>query len=430
MMSSLLYNRYKIVRPLGSGGAGQTYLAEDTHIPENPRRVVKQLKPKTSDPFVYQIIKDRFEREAAVLERLGKDNGQIPTLYDYFPEGQNFYLVQDWVDGKTLGDEVRDHGLFGANMVCQFLISLLSVLEDVHAQGIIHRDIKPANVMVRARDRKPVLIDFGAVKEIVSTIVDARGNPVSTVIIGTPGYMPLEQAQGDPVFASDLYSLGRTAIFLLTGMHPQQMQSSTTGPLSWRQHARGVNPRLCDVLDKATQRLAEHRYQSATEMRAAVAAAAQVGRIQIDVPTPTPPPPQPPAPGPRRKLVYGAAALLTLAVLGGVSLAGWSWFKAAMKMNADELARPLRASCVLYNDDAGQPTVNVRADCDKKSCDGDSSTIIKEYPNNTEVRVNRDVKVKSKKDYYWMQLVIVGSGETAWVSSAKIRCNGEQLKLP
>jgi serine/threonine protein kinase len=259
--------------------------------------------------------------------------------------------------------------------------------------------------------------------------VDAQGNPVSTVIIGTPGYMPPEQAQGDPVFASDLYSLGRTAIFLLTGRHPQQMQSSATGPPSWRQYARDVNPRLCEVLDKATQRLVEHRYQSAAEMRAAVASAAQVGRIQIDVPTPAPPaPPRPPIA--RRKLVYGATALLMLVALGGVSLVGWRWVKAAMGMNADEMTRSLRTSCVLNNDDPSQPTVNVRADCDKKFCDGDSSTIIKEYPNNTEVRINRDVKVKSKKDYYWVQLVIVGSGETAWASSAKIRCNGEQLKLP
>jgi serine/threonine-protein kinase len=151
MMSGLLNNRYRILNELGRGGAGQTYLAEDTHFPFNPRRVVKKLKPATENPAIYRIIKERFEREAVVLERLGKDNVQIPTLYDYFSENQNFYLVQDWVDGKTLAQEVREHGVFGVNATCQLLSSLLSVLEEVHAQGIIHRDIKPENVMLRAR---------------------------------------------------------------------------------------------------------------------------------------------------------------------------------------------------------------------------------------------------------------------------------------
>jgi serine/threonine-protein kinase len=108
------------------------------------------------------------------LERLGKYNGQIPTLYDYFPENHNFYLVQDWVEGKNLAQQVRDGGVLGVNSVCQLVSSLLSVIEDVHAQGIIHRDIKPENVMLRSKDGLPVLIDFGAVKEIVSTIVDSH----------------------------------------------------------------------------------------------------------------------------------------------------------------------------------------------------------------------------------------------------------------
>jgi serine/threonine protein kinase, bacterial len=420
MMSGLLNDRYKILGALGSGATGQTYLAEDTHLPFNPRRVVKLLKPTTSDPAIYNIIKERFLREAVVLERLGKESGQIPTLYDYFYENQNFYLVQDWVDGKTLAQEVQTRGPFGVNGVCQLLSSLLSVLEEVHAQGIIHRDIKPANVMLRGRDGKPVLIDFGAVKEIISTIVDEEGNPTSTVIIGTPGYMPPEQAAGEPAFASDLYSLGWTAIFLLTGKHPQQLQDSAAGPPSWRQYAPDVSPRLCDVLDKATRRLADQRYQTAAEMREAVASVPQLQKIHIDVPPPRPP-------FSRRKLIYAAAALLILTGLGGASFMSWRWLTAATVINANV---PVRTSCVLYNDDPSQPTVNVRADCDKKSCDSDTSTIIREYPNNTEVRVNREVRVKSKKDFYWMQLVVVETGATAWASSVKIKCQGEQLRLP
>jgi serine/threonine-protein kinase len=166
-MTLLLNNRYRIVQVLGEGGCGQTFLAEDDHLPSKRQCVVKQLKPKTSNPDSYQIIRDRFEREAVILEKLGDANDQIPQLYAYFTEAQQFYLVQELVKGSTLTQRLGEARNLDEATACEMLINLLPVLSYIHSQGIIHRDINPNNIILRERDGKPVLIDFGIVKEMV-----------------------------------------------------------------------------------------------------------------------------------------------------------------------------------------------------------------------------------------------------------------------
>jgi serine/threonine protein kinase, bacterial len=265
-MSALLNNRYRILQTLGSGGCGKTFLAEDTHMPSGRRCVIKQLKPETTDPVAYQIIQERFQREAAILETLGRTNDQIPTFYAYFTEAKEFYLVQDWIDGKNLKQKVRDEGTLSEIEVKRLLVNLLPVLYYIHSQGIIHRDIKHENIMLREHDGKPVLIDFGAVKEVVATVVDSHGTPTSTIVIGTRGFMPLEQAAGRPVFASDLYSLGLTAIYSLTGKRPEELTEALTGEVAWRKYATNISPGLAAVLDKAIQPFPRERYLTAKEM--------------------------------------------------------------------------------------------------------------------------------------------------------------------
>lgn len=262
----MLNNRYLVRSTLGRGGFGQTYLVEDTHSPSRRLRVVKQLKPQAADPDLFPLIRDRFEREAAILERLGEATDQIPTLHAYFSEEGEFYLVQDWIEGRSLAQKMREEGTFSEGEAREFLIGILPVLDFVHSQNVIHRDINPNNVMIRARDRRPVLIDFGAVKEVVTTVVDAGGHPSSTIAIGSPGYMPLEQSAGMPVFASDIFSLGLTAVFSLTGRHPREMLDLRTGEISWRSHAPEVSERLAGVLTKAVQYHAHDRFASAREM--------------------------------------------------------------------------------------------------------------------------------------------------------------------
>jgi serine/threonine-protein kinase len=265
-MSQILNNRYSIIQKLGEGGFGDTFLAEDAQMPSRRKCVIKQLKPVTQNLQLAQLIQQRFEREAALLEDLGR-HSQIPTLYAYFQEGNQFYLIQELVEGKTLSNKIAQEGLMNENAVRDFLKNILPVLNFVHNKRIVHRDIKPDNIIIRYSDGMPVLIDFGAVKESLGTIVNSQGQTANSIAIGTPGFMPSEQAAGRPVFSSDLYSIGLTAIYLLTGKFPQEFDvDPRTGEILWRQHAPHVTPVLASVLDRAIRSHAPERFASAREM--------------------------------------------------------------------------------------------------------------------------------------------------------------------
>ncbi|MEH1893064.1 MAG: YARHG domain-containing protein [Nostoc sp.] len=267
MTIQLLNDRYQVIRTLGAGGFGETYLAEDTYMPSKRRCVVKQLRPIHNNPQIYQIVQERFQREAAILEELGGANDQIPALYAYLSSGGQFYLVQEWIEGDTLTGKVQKQGLFSEGAVQELFMNLLPVLDYVHSKHIVHRDIKPDNIIVRHRDGKPVLIDFGAVRESMGTVVNSQGNPTSSIVIGTPGYMPSEQAAGRPVFSSDLYSLGMTVIYLLTGRQAQQLETdSQTGEIVWRQYASHLSPIIAGVIDKAIAYHPRDRYPTARAM--------------------------------------------------------------------------------------------------------------------------------------------------------------------
>ncbi len=267
MRTKLLNNRYQVIQLLGAGGFGETSLAEDTHLPSRRRFVIKELKPINNDPETSQIIQQRFEREAAILENLGETSDQIPKLYAYFPENGKFYLVQEWIEGQTLTNIIQSKGKLNETIVREILLSLLSVLDYVHSKGIIHRDIKPDNIILRSQDNKPVLIDFGAVKETIRTVINPSGNPVQSIVIGTPGYMPSEQAIGRPVYATDIYSLGLTAIYLLTGKQPQELETHPqTGQILWQQYAAGISPEMVQILTQAIEPRPSDRYTTASKM--------------------------------------------------------------------------------------------------------------------------------------------------------------------
>ncbi|MEJ6484874.1 YARHG domain-containing protein [Nostoc punctiforme UO1] len=267
MTIQLLNDRYQVIRTLGAGGFGETYLAEDTYMPSKRLCVVKQLRPIHNNPQIYQLVQERFQREAAILEELGGANDQIPALYAYFSSGGQFYLVQEWVEGDTLTGKVQKQGLFSEGAVQELFMNLLPVLDYVHSKHIVHRDIKPDNIIVRHRDGKPVLIDFGAIRESMGTVVNSQGNPTSSIVIGTPGYMPSEQAAGRPVYSSDLYSLGMTIIYLLTGKQAQQLETdSQTGEIVWRQYASHVSPIIAGAIDKAIAYHPRDRYPTARAM--------------------------------------------------------------------------------------------------------------------------------------------------------------------
>lgn len=275
MAPTIVNNRYQVIRVLGAGGFGETFLAEDTQMPSGRRCVIKRLKPVANNPQIYQLVQERFQREAAILEELGDSSNQIPRLYAYFSENTYFYLVQEYISGQTLTQKLQQQGRLSESSVKEILIDILPVLDYVHSKRIVHRDIKPDNIIIRNSDGKPVLIDFGAVKETMGTVMTASGNSSNSIVIGTPGFMPSEQTAGRPVFASDLYSLGLTAIYLLTGKIPQELPTDfATGEILWRQFALSVTPSFAAVLDKAIQSHArvseappkEARFLNAREM--------------------------------------------------------------------------------------------------------------------------------------------------------------------
>ena len=289
MAFTLLGNRYQVLRTLGSGGFGTTYLAEDLQMPSHRKCVIKQLKPIANNPQVYQLVQERFQREAAILETLGDANSHIPKLYAYFAESEHFYLIQEWIEGMTLQEKVQAQGAIAEAEVKQILTQILPTLTYVHSQHIVHRDIKPDNIILRQRDNHPVLIDFGAVRETMGTVVNSQGNTASSIVIGTPGFMPSEQAAGRPLYSSDLYSLGLTMIYLLTARLPQDLAlDPASGEVVWRSYAPHVSAEFADVLDKVIQYHPRDRYHTAEMLLTAL-------RSQPEVPSAPPiAPPSPP----------------------------------------------------------------------------------------------------------------------------------------
>ncbi len=272
MIGKLLDHRYQVIKVLATGGFGETYIAKDTKRPGSPVCVVKHLKPASSDSKVFDTARRLFHSEAETLEKLG-NHDNIPRLLAYFDENQEFYLVQEFVEGHPLSDELHPNRRWSESQVIAMLQEVLGILKFVHGQGVIHRDIKPDNIIRRSSDGKLVLVDFGAVKQLrVSSGYSAHtqlftvaGNHSATVAIGTPGYMPTEQGQGKPRPNSDLYSLGIIAIQALTGVAPMDLQEDTyTGEILW-QHLVPVSNNFEAVLSKMVRYHFKDRYQSASE---------------------------------------------------------------------------------------------------------------------------------------------------------------------
>jgi serine/threonine-protein kinase len=263
----LLHDRYQILGILGKGGFGATFVSSDLSLPGNPLCVVKQLRPSTDDPNVFQMARELFEREAETLGKLGV-HPQVPRLLDYFEDNQQFYLVQEYVKGHNLHQEVKKRGPFSEAGVKQFLSELLPILKYIHKQKVIHRDIKPANLILRETDRKLVLIDFGAVKNQVNTvIVNVNSQTAFTnFAVGTQGFAPPEQMAMRPVYASDIYAVGATCIYLLTGKSPKAIEVDVnTGELLWEKLVK-VSPQFAKVLKTMLEVSVRHRYKSAQEV--------------------------------------------------------------------------------------------------------------------------------------------------------------------
>ncbi|BAZ14010.1 serine/threonine kinase [Calothrix sp. NIES-4071] len=264
MLNSLQNGRYRIIAAIGGGGFGRIYIAEDTRRPGNPRCVVKHLQPASRESSFLELARRLFNTEAEILEKLGRHE-QIPQLLAYFEENEEFYLVQEFIDGISLSDEQASHAKFDEAQVIVLLQDILSILAFVHSHQVIHRDIKPSNIIRRASDGKLVLIDFGAVKQI-RQLPNNSGQSEMSVAIGTQGYMPNEQSAGKPRLNSDIYAVGIVAIQAITGLRPSKLsEDPNTGEIVWRHEAK-VSNKLADIIDKMVRYDYRTRYQSTFEV--------------------------------------------------------------------------------------------------------------------------------------------------------------------
>ncbi|MCC5635227.1 serine/threonine protein kinase [Nostoc sp. CHAB 5844] len=264
--TQLFRDRYIILRILGRGGFGITFLARNARLPGNPLCVIKQLCPKTTSTKSWQRACERFEKEAKTLAQLGS-HSQIPMLLDYFEANGEFYLVQEYVRGCTLAREVRRNGTKNEAEVKQFLREILPILQYIHQNRVIHRDIKPQNLLRCEDDRRLVMIDFGAVKEKLVDIAEDSGNKTATTnFVGTMGFAPPEQFALRPVYASDIYAVGVTCLYLLTGKGPLDFERDTyTGEICWQKEV-SVSDNFARILEKMVKFSLDDRFKTVDDV--------------------------------------------------------------------------------------------------------------------------------------------------------------------
>ena len=254
----LLVERYWAKSILGQGGFGRTFLAVDEFKPSKPPCVIKQFLPQAQGTETLEKAAELFAQEAERLELLGK-HPQIPELFAYFSVDSRQYLVQEFIKGETLQQELDNHGVFNESQIRELLIDLLSVLQFVHNHNVIHRDIKPENIIRREADKKLVLVDFGASKIMPKT----QRRTVTGTVIGSAEYCAPEQSMGKAKSGSDLYSLGVVCLHLLTQMSPFDLYDVMEMEWVWRDCLNGnfVSDELGKILDGLVEQKPKQRYQ-------------------------------------------------------------------------------------------------------------------------------------------------------------------------
>ncbi|GAB4225877.1 MAG: hypothetical protein Kow0049_04210 [Stanieria sp.] len=267
LIGTTLRGRYYVIKQLGRGGIGITFLAEDRQCFNCPC-VVKQLKPQRSDRNTLTISRRLFAEEASTLVELGSHD-QIPRLLAYFEENEEFFLVQEFIDGYDLTQEIIPEHSLSEPQVIELLKDICNVLVFIQQHGVIHRDLKPSNLMRRKSDGKIIVIDFGAVKRISTHVANTQGQftPITpTVVIQSQGYTASEQMNGFPSFSSDIYSVGIIAIQAITGLFPKQLSFDDQGEIIWRDRILSeynYSPNLLTIIERMVRYLPQERYQSA-----------------------------------------------------------------------------------------------------------------------------------------------------------------------
>lgn len=269
---NFLRNRYRVLGLLGEGGFSRTYAAEDVDRLNAPC-VIKQFFPQVQGTSERSKAAELFKQEAQRLYELGENHLQIPRLLAYFEQGSSLYLVQEFIQGQTLREELQ-YQMFGEEQIRELLCDLLPVIQFIHDRNVIHRDLKPENIIRRQSDNQFVLIDFGGAKQVTQTSLSRQATVLYTI-----GYAPSEQMAGFACHASDLYALGVTCVRLLTRSLPiqdayGQIHDNLFDPINgqwlWREYLQQrditISDRLGYILDKLLKYLPRDRYQSAKDV--------------------------------------------------------------------------------------------------------------------------------------------------------------------
>ena len=290
-IGTVVKNRYQIQGVLGRGGFGRTYLASNVERC-GEMCVLKVFLPTNTDQAAIQRSRKLFEREARVLYKI--NHPQVPKFLAWFEEAEQLFIVQEYIDGKTyfrlLRERQKQGNLFSESEILQWLKDLLPVLAHLHENNIVHRDISPDNIMLPKGQAKPVLIDFGLVKQKVSQIW-ANGAPSThesehLSFVGKFGYSPPEQIRvGQCYPCSDLYALAVTAIVLLTGREPLELIDQRSLDWRWQSYISSTS-KLSPILSRMLAEKPMDRYQSAQEVLSVLERSSDVG-FQEDSPLPT-----------------------------------------------------------------------------------------------------------------------------------------------
>ncbi len=272
MKGALIKQKYKIIKILSQNSLTETFLAQSTGLQSHKRYVIKKFRLILGNPQA-KAVKDLLHQEADALKLLGGQNSQIPQLEDYFVDGEDFYLVREWIEGVTLEQKVQQQGKLSEAEVTKILSSILAVLQYIHDRGIIYRELSPSSIVLRQQnglnqakeDCVPVLIYFSGAKELKRET--QRLNQHSLVLANQQGYVSPEQEQGESAYASDLYSLGLTAIYLLTGKTPAELDIDPyTNRLLWHPENSDITSNLVRVIDRAICPNVSDRYTSTQQM--------------------------------------------------------------------------------------------------------------------------------------------------------------------
>ncbi|WP_019504291.1 serine/threonine-protein kinase [Pleurocapsa sp. PCC 7319] len=274
MNGKLFSSNYRILKTLGQDKFSETFLAQDHRLLSHRRYVIKKFRPILGN-LQGQATKLGFYQEASVLKRLSGDSCQIPRLYEYFMDGEDFYLVREWIPGITLEQKIRQQGRLAETEVKNVLSSILSVLKYIHSYGIVYRDLKPSSIVLRqvdwlgklrGRNLVPVPIYFSGVKELAKEKISVIQNSFY-VLAKQKEYIPPEQERGKSVYASDLYSLGLTAIFMLTAKTPSELEFDySINRMMWQGEASELKTNLVRIIDRAICPSPQARFASAEEM--------------------------------------------------------------------------------------------------------------------------------------------------------------------